>query len=591
MPKLIYNSGFFGENVFEIAGEAVAVGRADGCEICILHKSLSRRHAELRVEAGRTSLVDLGSKNGTFVNGVRIDRSDVRGGDVIQLGDLIFSFVDDASREPPDDLAPGAGRPEEARPALVMGLARSTIEELLGETQRRGALKLKPTGAGERARDKLRVLLEVSQLLASPGDLEALLESVLDLTFRILDVDRASILLVDPRTSRLEPRATRSSLTRASDGPIHSQHIVDYVRAKSLAALFSDAAHDPRLTGSRSVMSQSIRSSMCAPLKPRSEVIGVLYVDNVTILDRFSDEDLEFLVAFASQAAVAIDNSMLRRRVEEAAVVQMHQVMQAKLAALGALIGGIAHELQNPLQFVSNFAELSLGLVDDLAESLAPQREGWGADLAAEVDDTLGFLRQNAAKIREHGRRAGAIIESMQLHAQGSSGERRDGDLNAIAAESVRAACEKARAKDRSFAVEISAEYDPSLGPVEMAAGDVSRALINIVDNACQAMRQKKRELGAGYAPRLTVRTAPRGDRVEVRVRDNGPGIPEKIAGQIWTPFFTTRAPGEGAGLGLSISRDIVVHGHQGEIQVTTAPGEFTEFVIVLPRVGVLTAS
>jgi signal transduction histidine kinase len=186
------------------------------------------------------------------------------------------------------------------------------------------------------------------------------------------------------------------------------------------------------------------------------------------------------------------------------------------------------------------------------------------------------------ARITEHGRRADAIIKGMLQHARRPTGERAQADLNAVVDESVRHA--RAGAQGGEADAHIVTAYDPAIGLVEMATLDMGRVFLNVVDNALYAMRQKKRERGASYAPELSVRTADRADHVEVRIRDNGMGIPKTIAARMFEPFFTTKPPGEGTGLGLSLSREIVVQGHQGTMRVESEEGEYTEFVITLPK-------
>jgi signal transduction histidine kinase len=376
-----------------------------------------------------------------------------------------------------------------------------------------------------------------------------------------------------------------------ADAPVYSQHIVDYVRESSLAALFSDAALDPRLGAARSVVHQSIKSSMCAPLKPRDEVIGVLYVDNLSIPARFSEEDLEFLVAFANQAAVAIDSSMLKRRVEEAAVAQVRLSMEARLAVLDAVVTGIVQEVKTPLNFIDNFAQLSLELAADLGERVDAERSRLSAGAAVEIHEILGFLRENAAKIEAYSRRANQVLASVLAQSKGRSGRREEASLNALLAESVGVAYQRVRNDDPGFELAIEAAYDPAIGPMEMVTADLGRAFINVVDNACYAMRKKKRELGEGYAPRLDVRTTRAGGRAEVRIRDNGTGVAKDIADKIFSPFFTTKPPGEGAGLGLSFAYEIVVQRHDGEMRMLSEPGAWTEIVIALPEREDFTAS
>ncbi|HSN96891.1 MAG TPA: ATP-binding protein, partial [Candidatus Nanopelagicales bacterium] len=263
---------------------------------------------------------------------------------------------------------------------------------------------------------------------------------------------------------------------------------------------------------------------------------------------------------------------------------QAQLVTQEKLASLGALAAGIAHEIKNPLNFVTNFARLSAVQVGELSSALADQRGRLDLRALAEVDRALGYLLQNVAKIEEHGRRANTIVSSMLLHARTQPGPRAPSDINALVAETVSLAQHGARAKHPGLGAEIRAEYDPRAGAAEVVASDLRRVLVNLFDNAFDALRRKQRALGPGFAPALTVRTRDLGERVEVRVRDNGTGIPADVVGSIFNPFFTTKPPGEGTGLGLSISYDIVVPGHQGDLTVDTAPGEHAELVVVLPR-------
>ncbi len=258
--------------------------------------------------------------------------------------------------------------------------------------------------------------------------------------------------------------------------------------------------------------------------------------------------------------------------------------MEAKLASLGAMVSGIAHELRNPLNFITNFAELSGELAAEVAAGLAAERARLTPRAFADLTGSLAELQEDARKIIEHGRRADAIIGSMLLHASGASRERAAVDANALVAQSLRAALEEARARDVGFDPAVDAAYDESIGLVEMVSADIHRVLVNVVDNACYALREKRLGLGAAFAPRLTVRTVSAGEWVEIRILDNGTGIPREIEGRVFHPFFTTKPAGAGAGLGLSLSHDIVALGHRGSIRLSTSPGEQTEVVIALPR-------
>ncbi|WP_437735086.1 ATP-binding protein [Sorangium sp. So ce1335] len=563
MPTLIYNPGAPDEQVFVLGDAAVTIGRAEDQAICIPHRSLSRSQARIEKSEGRFFIVDLQSKNGTFVNGMRVQRKAIRSGDTITLGDLDLLFTADADTSSEPLLRPQAIRP----------LTHTSIGKLVGDTR---------PGGRPSAEDRLQILIEVAKLLPVSDDIDTLLHKVLDLIFQILNVDRGVILLINEATGRLERRAVKTAHAAPHDEPIYSQNIVDYVLRNSVAALFADAVLDPRLEAARSVVAQSIRASMCVPLKPKDDVIGVLYVDNLHAAHIFTEPDLEFLVAFASQAAVAVQNASLYRRLERETVERMQLVLDAKLASLSGVVAGIAHEIRNPLNFMNNFAEIAAGVAQELSEELRAQGVRLDAGALAQLEENLAHLRDSMARITEHGRRADAIIKGMLQHARRPSGERAPADLNAVVGESVRLA--RAGAQGGDLDVRVVEAYDPAIGPLEMARLDMGRVFVNVVANALYAMRQKKLKRGDGYAPELVVRTADRGDHVEVRIRDNGTGIPEKVAARMFEPFFTTKPPGDGTGLGLSLSREIVVQGHQGTMRVESVEGEYAEFVITLPK-------
>jgi signal transduction histidine kinase len=329
------------------------------------------------------------------------------------------------------------------------------------------------------------------------------------------------------------------------------------------------------------VLAQSIRASMCVPLKPREDVIGALYVDNLRTARPFTEDDLELFVAFASQAAVAVENARLYRRVAEETVARVQLVMDAKLASLSTLVAGIAHELRNPLNFMTNFAELSQGIADDIASVVASEGAALPPAARADLLEMLADLQENTVRIGEHGRRANAIIEGMLEHGRRPSGARELADLNAIVVESARLACEGPLG--RTFTPQVTTSYAPALAPMEIASLDMGRVFLNVIENALYAMRAKQRERGAGYTPELSITTAVRGEHAEVRIRDNGVGIPRAVVEKVFEPFFTTKPPGQGTGLGLSLSREIVMQGHQGSMRVDSQEGEGTEIVIMLP--------
>jgi signal transduction histidine kinase len=264
--------------------------------------------------------------------------------------------------------------------------------------------------------------------------------------------------------------------------------------------------------------------------------------------------------------------------------MQQQLVTQEKLASLGALTAGIAHEIKNPLNFVNNFSALSVDLTKELQEEIDKQKDKLDADALDNLQAVVGDLQMNAEKINQHGKRADSIVRGMLMHSRGKPGERHPTDLNALLDEYVNLAYHGMRAQDSTFNVTIEKDYDKSIGVMSVVPQDLSRVFLNIVNNACYATHEKKRQAGDGFSPTVSVRTKDLGDKIEVRIRDNGLGMPREVREKIFNPFFTTKPTGQGTGLGLSISYDIIVQEHRGELRVETEEGSFAEFIIVLPK-------
>ena len=275
----------------------------------------------------------------------------------------------------------------------------------------------------------------------------------------------------------------------------------------------------------------------------------------------------------------------LRTAHEELKATQASLIHAEKMASLGQLTAGIAHEIKNPLNFVNNFASLSVELLDELKETARPVIAMLGADKRAEVDEVIDMLTGNLEKIAEHGKRADGIVKGMLAHSRSGSGERQRTDLNARIEEALNLAYHGVRAQDHDFNITLERDLDRALAPIELVPQDISRVLLNLFGNSFYAADKRRREAAdAAFRPVLKVATRNLGNEVEVRVRDNGIGIPTEVRDKLFQPFFTTKPTGEGTGLGLSISYDIVTQQHGGTITVDSRVGEFTEFTIRLPR-------
>jgi signal transduction histidine kinase len=258
-------------------------------------------------------------------------------------------------------------------------------------------------------------------------------------------------------------------------------------------------------------------------------------------------------------------------------------VQTEKLASLGQLTAGIAHEIKNPLNFVNNFSGLSAELIGELQETLSGL--SGQPEMLAEIKDLTDTLRGNLEKVVQHGRRADGIVKSMLMHSGESSGQYQPTDINALVEESLNRAYYNARAEQRGFAIKLEKSFDPAAGEADLYPREITRALLNLISNGFYAATKRNAEAkGADHEPTLGAATRNLGDRVEIRIRDNGTGIPADVKEKMFNPFFTTKPTGEGTGLGLSICHDIIVKQHGGSIEVDTAPGEFAEIRVILPR-------
>jgi signal transduction histidine kinase len=328
-------------------------------------------------------------------------------------------------------------------------------------------------------------------------------------------------------------------------------------------------------------------------------LLGKDRIEGAMVLSRqqpglYTQREVDILQTFADQAVIAIENARLfdevqartrelSQSLDDLRAAQDRLVQTEKLASLGQLTAGIAHEIKNPLNFVNNFSALSVELTDELKDLL---KQGELAETTwQEVDELTKMLKSNLEKVVQHGKRADSIVKNMLLHSREGAGERRSVGINSLVEESLNLAYHGARAEKAGFSITLKHDFDPEAGAVDLHPQEITRALLNLISNGFYAATRRRAEADdEGFEPVLSAATRNLGKTVEIRIRDNGSGITREVKEKMFNPFFTTKPTGEGTGLGLSMTHDIIVKQHGGRIDVETKLGEFTEFIITLPR-------
>lgn len=321
MLYLLHNPDSPDKTIYQLKFGVNTIGRDVDNNIVVMDGSLSRHHAEVTLGYNQVTLTDLQSLNGTFVNEVRITQCELKDGDLVRCGNVVFKLAEKLKSHIPMLL--GNEDSQISIKRVSSEATRIEMQNLLDDDGNgNSVLKIRQEDAGQRVVDKLKILLEVSKQLSTPEEPDQLLEKILDLLLEIINVDRAAILMVNEATGQLEPKAVKSRSGIPDDFQFYSQKITNLVRHSGEAVLTADACIDKRFGGSESILGQAIHASMCVPLKPREEVIGVLYVDNLSLSDVYCDEDVEFLTALANQAAIAIENSQLYNKMQVQAVMR-----------------------------------------------------------------------------------------------------------------------------------------------------------------------------------------------------------------------------------------------------------------------------
>ncbi|WP_349253263.1 ATP-binding protein [Bradyrhizobium sp. CB3481] len=454
----------------------------------------------------------------------------------------------------------------------------------------------------QEAREQQAATAEILKVIASsPGELGPVFEAMLENAVRICRASFGTLLLYEGDRLRRVARMAAQNVPQlyAPDQETPPHFIAPFDGAPSLRRLVETKA----LVHIADIATEhpddliykvaAARTVLIVPMLKESELVGAFAVYRKEVQE-FSDKQVELLEHFAAQAVIAIENTRLlnelRQRTRELSqslddlrTAQDRLVQTEKLASLGQLTAGIAHEIKNPLNFVNNFSALSAELTDELNDLL--KRAALTDKMREEVDELTRLLQENLQKVVQHGQRADSIVKNMLLHSREGSGEQRAADINAIVEDSLNLAYHGARAEKSGFTITLRQNLDPRAGAVELYPQEITRALLNLISNGFYAATRRKVETGdESFEPVLSASTRNLGTTVEIRIRDNGTGILPEVREKIFNPFFTTKPTGEGTGLGLSMTHDIIVKQHGGRIDVETEPGVFTEFIITLPR-------
>jgi predicted ATPase/signal transduction histidine kinase len=498
--------------------------------------------------------------------------------------------------------------------AKVLDLDRRYPTFLAGGTARaRGTAD--PTGGWTTTEESLGSALDLvsvlkaSQAISGEVVLPELLKTLLHIVIENAGAGRGLLILEGESPLVVEAgRVSHRDAMVLRGASIHerqdiSQAVVRYVQRTHEPVLLGDARSAGLFVTDPYIARHRPKSLLCQPILRQKALVAILYLENDLTANAFTPERCRILELLSAQAAISLENARLyetldnrvkerTRELSEALdhlqQTQRQLVLQEKLASLGMLTSGIAHEIKNPLNFINNFADVSAELAGELCDEVAGTEGRIDAQGAAAILELSASLRENVARIRQYGKRADDIVRGMLMHSRGGAGVHELTDVNHLVSYYVTQAYQTFQLEASatagspvgvpSFEATIDMRLDPAAPELSVAPQEIARVVQSVVQNACYAMKKRGERAAA-----LVVETRDAGDRVEIRVRDNGGGIPAEIRDRIFAPFFTTKPPGEGTGLGLSISHDIIVQGYGGTLDFTSSD-EGAEFVITLPR-------
>jgi signal transduction histidine kinase len=445
----------------------------------------------------------------------------------------------------------------------------------------------------DHAFSNIKTLSEIGQKITSTLDINLIFDMVYENISKLVDTTAFLILLYNKELNRLD---CKLSIENDEKLPEFSFSMEDKNRFavwcidNKLPVYLNDVDTEyQRYISTRTQPKAGTYSSSLIyyPLIVENRIIGAISVQSYN-KNAYTQYHLDIIASLATYIAIALDNAYaydsINRAHRELKEAQAQLVQAEKMASLGQLTAGIAHEIKNPLNFVTNFAELSADLVKDIEEELSLNSDKFEAKSYDYILELLNDLESNVNKIDNHGKRADSIVKGMLLHSRGKSGELQKTDINALLKEYANLAYHGFRAQDSSFNVKFESSYDDSVGSINVVPQNLSRVFLNIINNACYSVHERKKEKGENFNPVLSITSQKLDDKTEIRIKDNGKGIPPEILEKVFNPFFTTKPAGKGTGLGLSMSYDIVATEHKGELQVVSEEGSGAEFIITIPN-------
>ncbi len=438
----------------------------------------------------------------------------------------------------------------------------------------------------------IKTLNEIGKKITSTLNIESIQDIVYEHVNSLMDASSFLIMLYNDQEKKLECKLSveKGSKLPSFEIPMSDKNRFAVWCVENASPVFMNDIDTEYIKyvpfRAKPKAGEVVSSLIYLPMMIEDRVVGVISAQSF-VKNAYNQYQFDMLLNLGNFVAIAFDNAFAYEKINKAnnelKAAQAQLIQSEKMASLGQLTAGIAHEIKNPLNFVNNFSELSVELADEVIEEIDNLSGTLKPKDSDYLKSILEDIRSNVKKINEHGKRADSIIRGMLLHSRGKSGEMQPTNLNTLLAEYVALGYHGSRASDNTFNIKIEADYDSSIGLVNVVPQDLSRVFLNLINNACYSTAQKKTELKASYFPVLRVITKKTTDKITIRVWDNGKGISQTILDRVFNPFFTTKPAGSGTGLGLSISYDIIVQEHKGELKVESKEGEFAEFIITLP--------